>query len=32
MSKVTMKHLFGAVKILAVFIVRALAHKLFIPK
>lgn len=30
MQQITLRHLFGAVKIAAVFLVRALAHKLFI--
>jgi len=30
MKNVTLRHLFGAVKIAAVFLVRAFAHKLFI--
>lgn len=30
MQQITLRHLFGAVKIAAVFLVRAFAHRLFI--
>jgi len=30
MNQITLRHLFGAVKIAAVFLVRAFAHRLFV--